>query len=89
MTDKKNLNKLTMGFLLLLHEKPSAEEMYLEFLASFSYLEEWNVGKRLLATESALTEANGKKYRNMSVKRNNCEEEQASSTAPLQQPLSV
>lgn len=59
--------------------------MYLKFLARFSYLEERNVGKRLLVTESTLTEANGKKYRNMNVKRNSCEEEQASSTAPLQQ----
>lgn len=85
MTDKKNLNKLTREFLLLLHKKLSAEEMYLKFLARFSYLEERNVGKRLLVTESTLTEANGKKYRNMNVKRNSCEEEQASSTAPLQQ----
>lgn len=84
MTDKKNLNKLTKEFLLL-HGKPSAEEMYLKFLASLSYLECWNVGKTLLMAESTLTQASGKKYRNMSVKRNNCEKEQASSTAPLQQ----
>lgn len=61
--------------------------MYLKFLASLSYLEWWNVGKTLLMAESTLTEASGKKYRNMSVKRNNCEKEQASSTAPLQQFL--
>jgi len=47
MTDKKNFNKMTWEFLLLLHEKPIAEEMYLKFLARFSYLEERNVNKRL------------------------------------------
>lgn len=60
MADKKSLSELTREFLLL-HEKPSAEEMLLKFLASFRYLKEWDVGKRLLLTESTITEGNGKK----------------------------
>lgn len=51
-----------------MYEKLSAKEMHLKFLASFSYLKEWSVGKRLLVTESTITEGNGKKYRNMSVR---------------------